>query len=65
MTIHGQWFIDDHWKCTVNDNMRSVIYVQSLIMYGKWHYTISDLLTMNDNVQEMTIYDQWFIYDHW
>jgi len=28
---------------------------------------VSDVhvLTISDNVQEMTIYDQWFTYGHW
>jgi hypothetical protein len=71
MTIHDQWFIDDHWLCSVNDNIRSVIYWWSLIMFSKWQHTISDLFTISDlctktdNVWAMTIYDQWFNNDHW
>jgi hypothetical protein len=34
-------------------------------MYGKWQYMISDFSTITDNVREMALYDQWFIYDDW
>jgi hypothetical protein len=49
----------DKWQYTISDLVRS------LIMYGKWQYAIGDLFTITDNVQEMTICDQYIIYDHW